>query len=215
MAQPDQVVDLSFSIRGSKIPADHGYALYAAISRVLPSIHGDEGAGIHPIRGQLVGGRQLALTATSRLVLRSPGSRIPDLIRLAGQRLALNGDQIVVGVPTVHALRPAATLRSRMVVIRGFMEPETFLEAVRRQMAERDISGSAALMRHRAADALERRQGSRSDVVRRTFRIHDKEVVGFALAVSELTAEDSIRLQELGLGGRRRFGCGLFVPLRG
>jgi CRISPR/Cas system CSM-associated protein Csm4 (group 5 of RAMP superfamily) len=28
--------------------------------------------------------------------------------------------------------------------------------------------------------------------------------------VSELTAEESIRLQEHGLGGRRKMGCGVF-----
>ena len=42
----------------------------------------------------------------------------------------------------------------------------------------------------------------------------DKEIVGFALRVEELTAEESIRLQEKGIGGRRRFGCGIFVPER-
>jgi len=48
--------------------------------------------------------------------------------------------------------------------------------------------------------------------VRRTVRIHDREVVGFALRVQDLTAEESLHLQEHGLGGRRLFGCGIFVP---
>jgi CRISPR-associated protein Cas6 len=36
-------------------------------------------------------------------------------------------------------------------------------------------------------------------------------VVGYALRVNGLTEEGSIRLQEEGLGGRRRMGCGIFV----
>ncbi len=44
------------------------------------------------------------------------------------------------------------------------------------------------------------------------FRIKDKHVVAHTLLVSELTAEETIRLQEEGLGGRRKLGCGVFVP---
>ncbi len=53
------------------IPCDHGYHLYAAVSRVLPSLHQPgspspslhptSGIAIHPIRGQQIGGRKLAV----------------------------------------------------------------------------------------------------------------------------------------------------------
>jgi CRISPR-associated protein Cas6 len=42
--------------------------------------------------------------------------------------------------------------------------------------------------------------------------IHGKVVVGFAMRIADLGPEDSVRLQQGGIGGRRRFGCGLFVP---
>ncbi len=215
MEQRDHVVDFAFRLQGHTIPADHGYLLSSAISRVLPDVHADETIGIHPIRGRLLGDRQLALTDRSHLAIRTPSGRLPRLIRLAGQRLALNDSQLTVGTPTVYPLRPVANLASRLVVIKGFIEPDTFLEAVRRQLAEREIEGTPLLMRRRGERSTEDRGGSRSEVVRRTLRIHDREVVGFALAVTQLAAEDSLRLQEVGLGGRRRFGCGLFVPLRG
>ena len=44
------------------------------------------------------------------------------------------------------------------------------------------------------------------------LRIKGKRVIGYALQVAGLTAEESVRLQELGLGGRTRMGCGFFVP---
>lgn len=47
------------------------------------------------------------------------------------------------------------------------------------------------------------------------MRIKDKMVVGFQVEVTQLTGEESITLQEQGIGGRRRMGCGIFVPLRG
>jgi CRISPR-associated protein Cas6 len=44
-------VDLAFRLTGSKVPVDHGYALYSAISRLLPQIHEAKNIGVHPIRG--------------------------------------------------------------------------------------------------------------------------------------------------------------------
>jgi CRISPR-associated protein Cas6 len=54
----------------------------------------------------------------------------------------------------------------------------------------------------------------KSPLVRRTLEIAGRTVVGYAVEVSGLTAEESIILQENGIGGRRRFGCGIFIPAR-
>lgn len=211
MEQQSPIVDLSFDLRGMSIPADHGYALYAAVSRHLPWLHGNETAGIHPIHGHLVGGRQLALNRASRLVLRLPADRIAEAIRLAGRRLDVDGLALAVGTPSVHPLLPHPSLVSRLVVIRGFTEAGPFLEAVGRQLAERDIIGSTALAPHLHQRALQDQTGSHDLFVRRTLRVCGREVVGFAVGVRGLSPQDSMKLQALGLGGRRRFGCGVFV----
>lgn len=213
MLQSDSVVDLSFPVQGGPIPADHGYPLYGAVSRHLPTIHADSALGIHPIRGQLVGQRLLALTRESRLVFRLPPAKVPEVVRIAGQTLDVAGIRLLVGVPTTHPLRPAATLVSRLVVIRGFTEADEFLAAVCRQMTEQGVTGSAALIARQGAASLEAQRGSREQVVRRTLRIRDKEVVGFAVRVGSLSPADSLRLQAGGIGGRRRFGCGIFLPV--
>ena len=49
---------------------------------------------------------------------------------------------------------------------------------------------------------------------RRIVHIKGKKIVGYPLIVQGLTADESIRLQEQGLGGRTRIGCGFFVPYR-
>jgi CRISPR-associated protein Cas6 len=98
----DPVVDLAFAVRGTSIPADHGYLLYAAIARQAPSLHGDGRIGIHPIGGQVSGGQQLTITSASRLVLRLPAMRIGEAIRLAGKSLDISGTRLTVGEPTVH-----------------------------------------------------------------------------------------------------------------
>jgi CRISPR-associated protein Cas6 len=49
---------------------------------------------------------------------------------------------------------------------------------------------------------------------RHVIRIHGKAIVGFSVLVQGLTAEESIRLQEEGIGGRGKMGCGFFVAIK-
>ncbi len=190
-------VDLAFRLNGSTVPVDHGYALYAALSRVVPEIHAAKALGVQPIRGMYSGNGELQLSDSSRLVLRLPDEEIRSYLKLAGKRLDVDEHPLSVGVPEVRMLLPAARLRARLVTIKGFLEEADFLEAVQRQLQSLDVTCEATLGQ------------------RRTFRVKDKQVVGFELFVTQLTAEESLTLQENGLGGRRRMGCGVFVPWRG
>lgn len=209
-------LDMEFAVRGEPLPVDHGYALFGALCRVLPWLHGDEQVGVHPIQGRLVGGRSLAVSAWSRLSLRLPASRIHEVLPLAGQTLDVDGSTLQIGVPTVRQLQPAPTLTSRLVVIKGFQDPDSFMEAAQRQLDALGVEGQLALMGRAGDGSLE---GSTTrgagEAIRRTLRIRDKTIVGFALAVTNLLADESLRVQEVGVGGRRRFGCGIFSPLRG
>jgi len=190
------MIDLAFKLMGTRIPVDHGYALYAAINRIVPEIHDAKDIGVHPVRGRFDGNGCLLLSPASRLIVRTPDDRIREFLKLAGKTLEVDGHRFRIGVPEVRALRPAAALYARLVTIKGFMEPEQFLDAARRQL---EAMGATA--------KLELGE-------RRTFRVKDKQVVGFEMFATELAAEDSIKLQEVGIGGRRRMGCGVFVPFR-
>jgi CRISPR-associated protein Cas6 len=186
-------VDLAFKLTGSKIPVDHGYVLYSAISRLLSEIHGAKNIGVHPIRGTYSGNGELMLRDSSRLVIRLESERIGEFLNLAGKRLDIDSHVLRVGVPEVRMLRPRAALYSRLVTIKGFMEPATFLDAAKRQLEKIGVKAEIQVGE------------------RRTVRVKDKQVVGFELAALELDAEESLRLQENGLGGRRHMGCGIFV----
>ena len=69
-------IDLAFRLTGANIPVDHGYALYAALSRILPDIHTAKAVGVQPIRGLYNGNGTLHLTDFSRLILRLPDEQI-------------------------------------------------------------------------------------------------------------------------------------------
>src|SRR5438093_1414624 len=186
-------IDLAFRLTGNKVPVDHGYALYSAISRVVPEIHEAKNIGVHPVRGTYSGNGELMLRDSSRLVLRMESERIGEFLNLAGKKLELGTYGLRVGIPEVRLLRPCVSLYSRIVTIKGFMELKAFMEAARRQLERMGATGELKLGE------------------RRTLGIKDKQVVGFEVSATELNAESSLKLQESGIGGRRHMGCGMFV----
>jgi CRISPR-associated endonuclease/helicase Cas3 len=206
-------VDVTFAVNGGPIPADHGYILFSSLYSILPSIHSDSEIGIFPINGTLTGDRRLSLTNESKLTIRLPVERVGEILGVVGKRLVVGDGVLQIGVPNARALMPAVRLYSRLVVIKGFTNPNTFLEAAQRQLAALNVKAKPLLVEQKPIAEINREahRGTRSPFLRRTLKIHDKNIVGFALQVDGLTDDESLLLQEKGVGGRRRFGCGLFV----
>jgi CRISPR-associated protein Cas6 len=200
------VIDLAFELRGVAIPLDYGYALFSAMCRVVPYLHGDRQVGVHPIRGMRLEPRRLSLVPPSRLRLRLPAEEIAPYLALAGSVLDLDGDRLSVGIPHVEPLRPAVSLASRIVTIGHLTEPVAFAESVRRQLAGMGVSAEPSFVPSPHSDHA-------GEPSRRVLRIKGKRIVGYALRVLGLTAEESLLVQERGLGSRRRMGCGVFVPI--
>lgn len=202
------ILELAFPVTsGAELGEDNGYPLYAAVCRALDG-HLPDGVAVASIGGPRLGGRRIAVDRSTRLRLRTPAERVGALLALAGRFLDVGGREIGLGVPEVRALTPAPALYSRLVTIKGFTEPGPFLEAAARQMAAMGVSGRLEI----PAVAGGVRAGLPR---RRVVRIRGASVVGFAVSASGLSDRDSLALQEGGLGGRRRMGCGIFVPARG
>ncbi|MDE0219875.1 MAG: type I-MYXAN CRISPR-associated protein Cas6/Cmx6 [Spirochaetaceae bacterium] len=208
-----RTLDVLFRVIGAEVPADHGYALFGAISRILERegdgwMHGNTSVGLHTIRGSPgVPGRYL-LGERARFGLRLPAELVPRVLMLAGKSIELDGCRLRIGVPQTRALLPATTLHCRIATTRNGHAPARFDAEIARQAAALDLHGRILRVPLRAPD------GAARDPSRRVVRIRDKRVIGYALLATELTAHESIRLQEHGLGGRRRMGCGVFVPFR-
>jgi len=198
-------VDVAFPARGDTIPLDHGYLLFGALSRLLPELHAEAEWGIHRVYGERLGPGVLRLLEQSNVRLRVPGSRIGDLLPLAGAALDVGGHRILLSAPRVFPLVPAATLRSRLVVVKKFHEdPDAFVDAFRRQLAAYPDLGQPA-------GSVEVDVGER-----RVLRVADHTIVGFPVLLSGLQADASLAVQRRGLGGRRHMGAGIFVvPRRG
>ncbi len=200
------IVELAFPVLGRELPEDNGYELYAAVSRAMDD-HLPDDVAVSSIGGRRLGGWRVGIDETTRLRIRTPAEQIGDLLRLAGRFLDVGGHEIGLGVPEVRALTPASDVAARLVTIKGFTEPDAFLGAVGRQLDALGVSGAAEV----PAVAGGERRGLPQ---RRVVRIRGALVVGFAVRVSGLSDQDSLTLQERGLGGRRHMGCGIFVPAR-
>ncbi|MFZ1026140.1 MAG: type I-MYXAN CRISPR-associated protein Cas6/Cmx6 [Limnoraphis robusta] len=196
-------VDQKFPIRGHKIPFHHPYPLYASICRLFPVIHELSTLSIHPISGIPEFPTHLQITENSQLCLRLPTNQVPLIYRLAGKTLNLNGHKIRLGLPESQFLTPYHSLYSRLVIIRGFDEPQAFLDAAKRQLDQRNITATLKL--------ITRPEG---EPIRRVLDVKGKTLVGYGVQVSDLTDEDSISLQEKGIGGKPKMGCGVFVPFK-
>lgn len=213
------IVDVVFAVRGDQFPSDHGYSLYAAISRIAATLHRSTDVGIFPIAGQREDNRRTKVTEASSLRIRLPQSRVREAICLAGKVLDLDGSRLHLGVPHLQAIVPAPRLYSRLVVIapsRGPSEsrrpkitPTWFLQSAIRKIEEMGISSASPSI------PLQTSGQRRGEPQRRIVRIKGQTYAGYPLVVAGLNPGDSITLQADGLGGRRLMGCGLFVPARG
>ncbi len=196
-------VIVQFPVQGRQLPADHGYALYSAVTRQSPALHGASWLGLELLSGiPWQQGIIVLPTRGAHLRLRIPADRYGHVLPLAGRRFDISGHTIRLGIPTARPLTPAPSLYARSVTIKKFTEPEPFLDAARRQL---DALGLTA--------TLELPTDEQGRFRRRIITIQGKHVVGFSLAAHGLNDEDSLQLQTSGIGGRRAMGCGHFNPI--
>ena len=247
LADRSPCVKVSFSLIGKQLPADHGYLVYSAISRSAPSLHGVDWLAIELISGFPSGRGLIAIPERgATLDLRVPADHYRDLLPLAGKRLDLGGHDIRLGLPVARPLEPASSLYARVVTIKKFTEAEPFLEAVTRKLDQFGIKARMELPRDVTqivrlrpdvesnvgiGDSKLETQNSKLNAVpryrRRIVTIHGKSVVGFSVAVHDLSDKDSLLLQAgavkinsddgsvkwQSIFSRRAMGCGIFNPI--
>lgn len=178
-------VELHFPVKGNSLPADHGYALFAACVHHNPVIRQQQTLSILTIPGFPNKQGKILLTKDSHLRIRTPVTQIPLIYGLAGKSLNLGGHEIKIGIPKIFMLKPASELKSRIVVIKGHSEPESFLKGTQRQLDELGISAQISISKDQ-----------KGEYCRKTIKVKRYTVVGFTTEVSSLSDEDSLKLQQ-------------------
>ena len=211
------IIDVSFPTIGTgAIPRQHGLALYGALCRALPSLHGAEWLGVHPLSGKVGADADMLMpTANAALRLRIPVERLTALLPLMGVTLSVAGHPLQLGAPTVFPLAPSSSLDARIVVLKLTDAPKS-----QSSSEDREVLDNAALAARYQTELSRQAQrlGISSEPVlcgREELRVHGKRIVGFSVRFGSLSADESLALQRHGLGGKRRMGCGIFRPTRG
>jgi CRISPR-associated protein Cas6 len=202
-------IELAFPVLGEVILTDHAYLLYSSLSHCVREFH-DEAANVRfaPINGDRGPKGTIRLFDCSRLRVRLTADQIAVVLPLAGRTLELGPHRIMLRSPVVVPLVPAPTLAAKVVTFKNARSPNDFLTTARRKLDEIGVAGEPGIPLIL--------QGERAGEPRRQIvRIKGRQMVGYALQVAGLTAEESLRLQEQGLGGRCRIGCGFFMPVCG
>ena len=192
--------EIRYPLIGKLLPADHGYRLYAAMSRIAPIIHEQTGWRMATIGGTPNGQREIILTPSSQLGIRASCEQIPLFLQLVQKLLKVEHHSLVLEPPEIHPICPARTLKARLIVIKGFQEPEPFIGAVKYHLKKLGINDSRAYIPTNAFGEPDRK----------ALRVHENNVIGFSVVVPELNALDSISLQVNGCGGKPKMGCGFF-----
>lgn len=203
----DRVTDLSFSIDCRHLPVDHAWPLSQALLELLPWLAEESGAGMHPIHLPEAGNGWmrsdqaddlLHLSKRSKLILRVPLSRREDAGSLVGERLRVAGHDLTITKVVERALTVQPVLFARHLVIGDEQSEEDFLAQIAGQLAETGIRARKMLP-------------GKGKIIRTPRR----DLHTLSLMLADLKPEDSIKLQQQGLGEHRHLGCGLFIPHKG
>jgi CRISPR-associated protein Cas6 len=203
---PDDVFDVAFKLVGSRLAVDHAQSLANAVCAKL-SADSHSQIGIHQVRVAESGngwerpssaGEMLHLSRRTKLVLRVNQGVYEDVLRLSDSELEIDGQLLKVGVGGIRKLSLITTLFSHGIACDEAQAEGDFLA---------DIASASEKMEIKVKKMICGRTHS--------IRSDKGSVFTRALMVANLTAEESVLLQQNGIGGSRLFGCGLFVPHRG
>lgn len=199
------VLDLSFAMRCKRLPIDHAWELSSAIHQALPWFAEETLAGVHTIHvaasgnGWLRPEEQTGVLIPShrtRLELRIPKHRVQAAQALTGQTLSFGEYRIEVGEAKEKPFSNASVLFARYVVSEERESEAAFLQRMAAEVQElthfklkKMLCGLSSHLRTDAGTIFTRH-----------------------LMLADLDTETSIRLQQVGLGTGRHYGCGLLLP---
>jgi CRISPR-associated protein Cas6 len=208
-ANSDEVVDLLFSISCREIPVDHAHALSGALIKAAPELFQNHQIAVHTIhvagsqngweRPDFNPGERLILSQRTKLTLRVPSSSADEVQqRLHGATLDIDGCELVIGKAKRKPLGRHTTVFSRYVQCRENEDETAFLQRMAAELESLGITIKKALCG-------------------KTTRLQtpNGEIATRSLMLADLSAEESMKLQQQGLGDGRQMGCGIFIPHKG
>jgi CRISPR-associated endonuclease/helicase Cas3 len=198
----EQVYDIVMPLQGQYLPQNWHYPMYGAICKHLDSRFAP-GVSFRYMGGFVVSTNRLHILPDAKMVFRTPASYAPTIMSLMGNRLDIDNYPVRFGSAKVYNLKPSTNLYSRMVTYSGGMDPIIFTQQCLDHLARMGVQAKVNLPC--------RFDGN---LAKKILVIKGAKVVGYQLTLENLSDQDSLLLQKVGLGGRRHMGCGVFTPCR-
>ena len=199
---PDDVVDLVYSIQCLRLPVDHAQVLSLAVQNQLPWFATEERAALHAIHvaesgnGWVRPDDFIHLSRRTKLTLRVPKHRIEDAQQLSGTALDLGGHPLTVGTSIIRPLSTLTTIFARYVAA-SESDEQQFLRDALAQLKALGVKPKKMLC------------GMEKSIVTTQGALRTR-----SLMLAELSVDESLILQQRGLGLHRVLGCGVFIPHR-
>lgn len=201
---PGDIVDAVFAISCPRLPVDHAWALSQAIQGALPWFAKEPYAGLHLIHGAGSGSgwmrpespdELLQLSHRVRLTLRLPRHRLDDAAHLIDCTLQVAGWPLRIEGLTAKPLSRITTLFSRGVIFAATDDEAGFLSAATEELTALGMRDARPVC-------------GRTTLAATPGRTY----IARSLMLAGLTREQSLLLQQRGLGVQRKLGFGLFIP---
>tara|TARA_Y100000782_G_C10145460_1_gene249143 strand:+ start:595 stop:1263 length:669 start_codon:yes stop_codon:yes gene_type:complete len=196
------MTDIAYMINCKTLPYDHAFKLSNQITMVLPWLNDNLQNGIHMLHGPHAGhgwerstDDTIFLSKRTRLILRIPKTHIDRAKKLEGVTLKISNDTLVVGKSYEKPFTETRDLFSKFVIVDKGINEEQFLEKINNELQQNGVS-------------LHKTICGKTN----TLEINNKKKSTRSLMLPGLSKQQSILIQDKGLGEGRIFGCGLFVP---
>jgi CRISPR-associated protein Cas6 len=189
-----EMIDAVYDVSGDTLPSHYAFPLWKELVRHSPTLESDISIGVIPLKTS-PSDAGLLLAKRAKLTIRMPATLASHASTLNGKQLNIDGVPLQLGSSKLKTIQSFTTLHSNLVVSNDESEEE-FLVRITKQLNELGAVGDLLCGLHN------------------TVSTHDRTIKGYSLVIHNMKAEPSLRLQYLGLGADRQFGCGIFVPYK-
>jgi len=204
LSASSKMIDVAYKINCKTLPFDHAYELSKEVIKFLPWLIEDKLSGIHTLHGPDAGNgwvraenEEIFLSQRTRLVIRIPKEKIELAKKLEGQTLKVLGNNISIGKSNVKSFLVVPDLICRFVLSHkdACKDENEFLNKMINELASCNILIKKAICGKT-----------------KSLTIDGEKRLGRSLMIADLSKENSVRLQDIGAGEGRVFGCGIFLP---
>ncbi len=204
LSKSSKMIDIAYRINCKSLPFDHAYELSKEITKLLPWLTEDKLSGIHTLHGPDAGNgwmraedEEIFLSQRTRLIIRIPKEKIGLAKQLENQTLEVLGNKIKIGKSNIKPFLVVRDLICRFVLNHEDKREDEneFLNKMINDLNSFEISIKKTICGKT-----------------KSLTIGGKKRLGRSLMIADLSKENSVRLQDIGVGEGRIFGCGIFLP---